>query len=265
MAKEVQFYMWTSVLARIVELSGGQRDGPIFVTTRRVEENDGAESSDPANRREQRRLAEISARPLNCDLDSLERASPDEGWRRDEMTEPLPGEDPGPPAPGGSWEIARDLMVNYQLADPRRVRATYEPGAPLEGRNMLLTIPFAGFRFRVGVRVGEVYDETRTVDGREARVFGWDYQTIHGHFEEGKMHYEVWKWLDTGEVEFRLLATSRPARRGPLLLRLGFRLFGRPKQLGFYRSACRRVRRLTESKLEVDRVQTRSRRANSAS
>jgi hypothetical protein len=36
--KEVQLHMWTSVLERLMELSGGRRDGRVEVTTRRVDE-----------------------------------------------------------------------------------------------------------------------------------------------------------------------------------------------------------------------------------
>ena len=68
------------------------------------------------------------------------------------------------------------------------------------------------------------------------------------------MHYEVWKWLDTGDVEFRLHAYSRTARSGPVLLRLGFRLVGRRRQLDFYRQVCRRMRRLTAAELETRRT-----------
>jgi uncharacterized protein (UPF0548 family) len=142
-------------------------------------------------------------------------------------------------------------MVDYQLADPRAVRAVYRQDAPLAGRDILLEIRFAGMRFNVGVRVGEVYDEARQLDGRQAQVFGWYYQTLEGHFEEGRMHYELWKWLDTGDVEFRLHAFSRAAQTGPLMLRMGFRLFGRTHQLRFYRQICRRARRLTEAELET--------------
>lgn len=69
------------------------------------------------------------------------------------------------------------------------------------------------------------------------------------------MHYEVWKWLSTGEVEFRLHAVSRPARSGPLVTRLGFRLLGRRQQLAFYRQAWGRMRRLAEAELELRRHQ----------
>jgi uncharacterized protein (UPF0548 family) len=110
------------------------------------------------------------------------------------------------------------------------------------------------FRFRVGVRVGRLYDEVRDVEGRPAHVFGWGYSTLEGHFEQGRIHYEVWKWLDTGDVEFRLHAFSRVADSGPLHLRLGYRLVGRRHQLAFYRKACKRMRRLTEAELESRRI-----------
>ena len=122
---------------------------------------------------------------------------------------------------------------------------------------MLLQIRFAGLRLHMGVRVGEVYDDTREVDGRQVRVFGWNYRTLEGHFEQGQMHYEIWKWLDTGDVDFRLHAYSRAARTGPLLLRAGFHLVGRQQQLAFYRQVCRRIRRLTEAELEL-RSRTRT-------
>ncbi len=68
------------------------------------------------------------------------------------------------------------------------------------------------------------------------------------------MHYQVWKWLDTGDVQFRLYAVSKVAATGPWVLRTGFRLIGRTKQLRFHRQTCRRVRRLTEAELETQRV-----------
>jgi hypothetical protein len=37
-SKEVQLHMWTSVLERLMEMSGGHRDGPLDVVTRRVDE-----------------------------------------------------------------------------------------------------------------------------------------------------------------------------------------------------------------------------------
>jgi uncharacterized protein (UPF0548 family) len=176
------------------------------------------------------------------------------GWHVDEVIRELPNEPSGEPVEGGSWQAARRLMIDYQVADPDLVRATYRRDAPLAGRDMLLQVRFAGvFRFHVGVRIGSDYDETRTVDGRQVRVFGWDYSTLEGHFEMGRLHYEVWKWLDTGEVEFRLRAYSKMAASGPIVLRLGYRLLGRSRQLAFYRQAARRVAGLTVTQLELER------------
>jgi uncharacterized protein (UPF0548 family) len=253
-SKEVQLHMWTSVLENVVEISGGKSEGGVTIITRRVElEHLDGTSSMPEDEKTERKLAGLSSREVNFDVTPLEQYTPENGWRRDDLLQNLPPELPGVPADDGSWHVARRLMIDYQLADPRVVRAFYRDDAPLSGRDMLLRISFAGAHFDVGVRIGEVYESTRELAGRSAHVFGWYYRTLEGHFEQGQMHYELWKWLDTGEVQFRLFAFSRPADRGPLLLRTGFRLFGRTHQLRFYHQICRRARRLTETQLEIER------------
>lgn len=254
MAKEVQLHMWTSLLERVIETTDGARAGSIMVTTRRVdpEQDEPTGGLGPGSPRARKALERLRGRSLNFDPDA--EHSGETGWHVDDLTQALPHEPSGPPEEDGCWEVARDLMVNYQVADPDVVRATYDSEAPLEGRDMLLTIRYLFLRFRVGVRVGKVYDEVRDVEGRPARVFGWAYSTLEGHFEQGRIHYEVWKWLDTGDVEFRLHAYSRVADSGPLHLRLGYRLVGRRHQLSFYRNACKRMRRLTEAELESRRI-----------
>jgi uncharacterized protein (UPF0548 family) len=258
LAKEVQLHMWASVLGKVAAVARGRPEGGVTVTTRRVEPPSHAhERSAARGRRARRRLSALASRRVNFDPARIDEYTPENGWRRDDMIERLPPEPSGPPRDGGSWQAARRLMVAYQLADPRSVRAVYDANAPFAGRDMLLRVRFAGLRFSAGVRIGEPYEQTRDVDGRPAHVFGWHYRTLEGHFEEGQMNYEVWKWLDTGEVVFRLFAFSRAARTGPFLLRTGFRLFGRTRQLRFYRQVCRRARRLTEAQLETDRVAVR--------
>jgi uncharacterized protein (UPF0548 family) len=167
----------------------------------------------------------------------------------DDMRQRLPAEAPGPPEPGGSWEVARYLMRHYRVADPSIVRAYYDAGEALEGRTMLLELRFWRLRFPVGVRVAAVYDEQREVGGRPARVSGWTYRTLEGHLESGEMAWEVWKWQDSGAVEFRIHAVSRSAPVGNLLVRIGFRLFARREQLRFYRHACARMASLTAAEL----------------
>jgi uncharacterized protein (UPF0548 family) len=70
------------------------------------------------------------------------------------------------------------------------------------------------------------------------RVWGWYYRTLRGHLERGQMSYEVWKWLDTGAVEFRIAAVSQRAPVRNPLVRVGFALLGRREQLKFYRHTC---------------------------
>jgi uncharacterized protein (UPF0548 family) len=251
LAKEVQLHMWTSVLEKVTDLAGGRRAGGITITTRRIDPRPSGRASIRREARARRQLSALAGRAVNFDTENTDSYTAEHGWHRDDMVESLPHEGSGPPEEGGSWRVARRLMTDYQLADPHAVRAVYDEDAPLEGRDMLLRVRFAGLRFSVGVRVGEVYEETRQLDGRRAHLFGWYYETLEGHFEEGRMHYELWKWLDTGSVEFRLHAFSRAAKTGPPLLRTGFHLFGRTHQLRFYRQICRRARRLTEAQLET--------------
>jgi uncharacterized protein (UPF0548 family) len=258
MAKEIQLHMWTSVLQRVTALAHGRMDGGIRVITRRVELDDGSTSR---GRRVRRRLADLGRRRVNFEPLPADQYTRQAGWRVDDLSTTLPSEPSGEPVEGGSWLVARKLMHDYHAADPGRVRAVFDHDAPLEGRDMLLEIRFVLLRLPVGVRVGTPYDEHRVVDGRRVRVFGWSYQTLEGHFEMGEMHYEVWKWLDDGDVEFRLHASSRPATSAaPLWLRLGFRLVGRRPQLEYYRSVCRRMRRLTESQLDLADVRRREER-----
>lgn len=194
-------------------------------------------------------LDDLHDKRLNFDVGQRDWLTVESGWRVDDYRQPLPPEPPGPPIPGGSWQIAQRLMRGYEFADPKIVRAIYYPDHPLEERDMLLEGRFLGLRFRFGVRVGGVLDETRPIDGHEVRVWGWNYRTLQGHLEMGQMDYEVWKWLDSGKVEFRIHAFSRPAQIRNPLIRLGFRLFGRALQVKFARRACLRMQQLTAAEL----------------
>jgi uncharacterized protein (UPF0548 family) len=197
-----------------------------------------------------RALEELRAKGLNFSLAERDRFTAETGWRFDRYLQPLPPEPPGLPVPEGSWHVARRLVRDYRLADPAIVRAVYDRDAPLDGRDMLLEVRFLGLRFYLGVRVGEVFDELREEHGRPARVWGWNYRTLEDHLEMGQQDYEVWKWVDSGDVEFRTHAFSRPAPIRNPLVRLGFHLFGRGQQTRFARHACARMARLTEAELE---------------
>jgi uncharacterized protein (UPF0548 family) len=202
-----------------------------------------------ATPRAQRALAELADRPLNVDPGELAGAGPQTGWHIDDYRQPLAPEPPGDPLPAGSFEIARRFMADYAFADPAIVRAVFDPARGLANRNMLLQVRFGPLRFFVGCRVGAIVDETRTVDGRAVRIWGWSYGTLAGHLERGRMDFAVWKWLDDGAVEFRVHVVSRPAPVGNPLVRLGFRLVGRREQVRFARRACERMGALVEREL----------------
>ncbi|HET7574915.1 MAG TPA: DUF1990 family protein [Solirubrobacterales bacterium] len=267
-SKEVQLHMWASTLRNAVELAGGKMEGGITITTRRLDPHVlplGEGDPGEIDERDRRDLADLARRPVNFEPAELEAAPGGAGWRVDEMIEPLPHEAPGPPREGGSWPVAKRMLDDYQLADPLAVSGVYFPGRSLAGRDILLKVRYGPLRFRVGVRIAEPREETVELDGREVLRYGWSYRTLEGHFEAGEMRYELRKWLDSGDVEFRLRAVSRPARSGPLVPRLGFRLVGRPRQLRFYRQVCRRVRRLTEAQIETERARAARRRFQLAS
>jgi uncharacterized protein (UPF0548 family) len=205
----------------------------------------------PRSPRIQRRLAELASKPLNFDPASLAGASPRNGWAITDLCQPLPAEPPGMPVEQGSWQIARRLMSGYEFADPSIVRAYYDPAVSLEQRDMLLKLQAFGVAYVfVGVRVGEVFEQTRELGGRRALVWGWNYRTLDGHVEMGQMDWEVWKWLDDGRVEFRVHAVSRPARIPNPIIRLGFRLLRRREREAFLRSTKQRM--LTFTQLALD-------------
>ena len=156
-------------------------------------------------------------------------------WHVDDYCRELPPEPPGEPIDGGPFAIAADLIAEYGFADPSRVCAYYDAGQPLEGRDMLLEIRYLALKVPVGVRVTRLFDEVRRENGGSVRINGWAYQTLEGHLERGQMDYQVWKWLDTGRVQFRIHAVSQLAEIDDPLLRLGFRLVGRREQVAFAR------------------------------
>jgi uncharacterized protein (UPF0548 family) len=190
-------------------------------------------------------LARLRTRPLNFDPHKSAEYTAENGWHIDNYGSDLPPEPPGLPVKGGSWEIARELSVAYRFVDPKMVRAFFDQQESLEGRTLLLEVHFWNLRIYAGVRVGEVFDGLTTHEGQPVRVFAWNYQTLNGHFEKGRISYEVWKWLRSGRIEFRINAFSRRANPDNALVRFGFLLFGRKKQIEFARKACDRMAVLT--------------------
>jgi uncharacterized protein (UPF0548 family) len=185
---------------------------------------------------------------LNFDPSGLSSAKRD-AWHVDDYCRALPQEAPGEPTRSGSFEAAKRLLRDYEFADPERIRAYYQADVPLAGRDMLLEIRYLTLRVRVGVRIGVVFDEVREIGDRSALIWGWAYRTLEGHLERGQMDYQVWKWLDTGEVEYRIHAVAQVAKTRNPALDLGFRLVGRRQQVRFARRCADRMEQLVKSRL----------------
>ena len=208
---------------------------------------------DPLSPSMRRRLRRLHGSPVNYDPDALDLRDPPAGWLIDDRCQPLAPEPPGEPIGAGSWEAARRLISGYEFADPSLVRAYYDRDAPLQGREMVLELRALGLvSIHVGVRVVDVYDEVRELDGRRVSVFGWAYRTLAGHVEEGQMDWMVWKWHESGAVEFRARAVSRPAPIANPVIRLGFLVLRGHERKLFLDSTNRRMRELTALALRTD-------------
>jgi uncharacterized protein (UPF0548 family) len=184
-------------------------------------------------------LDELAGLSINYDPARAPEHCPeavDGHWHVDSGTTLIGREGPGPPEHGGAWETARRLVSEYEFADARILRGVYRRDSELLGRNMLLEARFFGLRFYLGVRVTRVIDEERDTGAGPERVWGWWYQTLNGHLEQGRLSYEVIKNLDTGLVTFSVAGYSRRAPIPNPVIRWGFLLFGRWTQQRFYRN-----------------------------
>jgi uncharacterized protein (UPF0548 family) len=166
---------------------------------------------------------------------------PDGHWHVDSADVVIGHEPPGAPVPGAAWETACLLVKQYEFAEPRILRAVYRAGSDMLGRDMLLEGRFFGLRFYLGVRVTGVTDQTRDGDDGSEQVWGWSYQTLQGHLEQGRLSYEVIKNLASGQVAFRVSGYSRRAPIPGRLVRWGYALFGRWTQQRFYRAIQQRL------------------------
>ena len=140
---------------------------------------------------------------LNFEPRPTAEYTPANGWHADALSQALPE---------GSFAVAARLVRDYKMADPALVRAEYDPAAPLLGRVMTLHLIFKRvLSVAARVKVTQVWDEP----GR----FGFEYATLRGHVEMGRMDYQVVERPD-GRVEFLLHAHSRASHEGPWWVRI---------------------------------------------
>lgn len=247
-SKFSQTRMWTHFCSRVLQESGGDMLGDIRVTTHRVKMH--PDDNVPAWKQYSSQFEQWAAAELNFDPAKREEFTESSGWHIDQYQIGLPSETPGTPAPGGSWEAAKQVLLNYEFPDPGLVTGVFVPDNPLSERIMIIRARFLIFSFLFGVRVSQVIDEERDGGKRgKAQVWGYSYRTLTGHFEMGEITFEVWKFIESGEVEFRIQSYSKTGAIQNIFYRIGFRLFGRSLQVRFGRTAITRMQQLVIQRL----------------
>ena len=184
-------------------------------------------------------LAEQYTRRVNFDVppDQMTTAR---GWTVDGDDAAIGVEPPGPPLPDGLFDRARQAILNYDFSDPKIVVGHFDPRAPLDERDMLLEIKVWGFRFLNGVRVKQVRDES----GEHRTSFGYRYDTLEGHIEQGFEWFLLSKNHRSGEIRFRIEAHWRLGTFPNWWSRVGFLLIGGRYRELWRRRAVRRLRAL---------------------
>ena len=86
-------------------------------------------------------------------------------------------------------------------------------------------------------------------DGTPEAVWGYNYHTLEGHFEQGQIEFTLHKQLTTGRVLLRIHAVSKTGHISNIFYRIGFRIFGRALQRRFAHRA------LDRAAVAVQRIQ----------
>ena len=190
-------------------------------------------------------LAELREARPNFD-ERPERMTPEHVWTVDGDDRPIAHEPPGPPLPDGPFARARRAMINYDFSDPRIVVGYFDPSGPLANREMLLEIKSFGLRFLAGARVDTIRDEA----DEHRTSFGFRYETLEGHFEQGVEWFLLSKNHASGEVRFRIQAHWRMGDFPTWWSRLGFLVLGESSRARWRRQAVARLRRLAYRPVE---------------
>lgn len=194
------------------------------------------------------KLASLS---INFDGERSHDYTKANGWHIDDYSADLPPEPPGPPLADGSWAAAKRMLAEYRFPDPSIITGIYYPDQPLATRVMLLRARFLWLTFFFGVKIGGVVDGLQEHEQGSQQVWGFNYQTLAGHFERGQMDFSVVKWLSSGRVAFTIHAFSQGAQIANPFYRLGFRLFGRRLQRRFAARSLTRMQQLVAEQLSA--------------
>lgn len=162
------------------------------------------------------------------------------GWIIDGTDAEVASEPQGPPLADGPFARARQALINYDFSDPSIVMGHFDPTTPLPGRNILLELKVLGLRFLCGARVHEVREEQE----HGTTHFGFRYDTLQGHMEQGYEWFLLTKDHETGGIHFRIQAHWRMGNFPSWWSQLGFRILGERYRELWRRRAPDRLRRL---------------------
>ena len=193
-----------------------------------------------------RYLADLADRRVSFSEDP-EKMVPENGWKVDGTNKCIGREPPGPPLPDGLFVRAKQALMNYDFSDPRIVEGHFDPKTEFVGRNILLEIKCLGLRFLNGARGFGVRDEV----GEAGTIFGFRYDTLDGHIEQGYEWFLLTKDHQTGEIRFKIEAHWRLGQFPNWWSAIGFKLLGEHCREAWRHAAPMRLKRAAEKPVEV--------------
>jgi uncharacterized protein (UPF0548 family) len=181
----------------------------------------------------QERLAGLAALPRNFTA-APEQMTVEHGWHQYYSEAVIARSRPGAPAEEGPFARGQIAVAHYAFSDPTIVTGHFDPDGPLLGRTMLLEMrALRVLHYLGGVVVGATRSEE--VEGRS--VFGFRYDTLEGHIEQGIERFLLTKEHNTGDIRFRIEAAWRPGQFPNVWSRLGFHWLGPYYQRRWHRRA----------------------------
>ena len=157
-------------------------------------------------------------------------------------------ESSGRPVVGGSFDRGCEQILTYQFSDPNKVERHSFTNQVFELESMLLEIKAFGFKILGSVRVTDV---RRTEDENKTQ-FGFRYDTLHGHSEDGCEWFILTKYHSSGDICFKISAAMRPGTFPKWWIRFGYLLVGKLLRIRWHRSCHSRMKKSLSDKRKIN-------------